>query len=174
MAQSFTDSLRENRMIVVAVDRQSGRVRVKGASEACTDLTCSGETLVVSDEGEASGRTRQAVLLLRKHLEGRHVAVVRRVRGERTVVIEAGSVALVFRLSGAPAATLVVDGAPVSTFGEGREAWPLPEPDAQREASWSTPDERRPSVRIGGPLVSRHDADLAAPGAVAVFGLLRR
>lgn len=83
------------------------------------------------------------------------------------MVLEAGSVVLVFRLSGAPAATLAVDRAPVASFGEGREAWPPPEPDAQREASWSAPDELRPSLRIGGPLEGRHDADLVA-GAVAL------
>ena len=54
MAQSFTDSLRKNRMIVVAVDHASRHVRVKESSEVCTDLTCSGETLVVSDEGSST------------------------------------------------------------------------------------------------------------------------
>lgn len=54
MAQSFTDSLQQNRLIVVAVDQASGRVRVKSAAEACTDLSCSPETLVVSDEGSST------------------------------------------------------------------------------------------------------------------------
>ena len=54
MAQSFTESLLKNRMIVVAVDHTSRHVRVKEASEVCTDLTCSGETLIVSDEGSST------------------------------------------------------------------------------------------------------------------------
>jgi len=54
MTQSFTDSLLKNRMIVVAVDHTSRHVRVKEASDVCTDLTCSGETLVVSDEGSST------------------------------------------------------------------------------------------------------------------------
>lgn len=54
MTENFTDSLQHHRMIVVAVDHESSRVRVKEASDACTDLTCSGETLVVSDEGAST------------------------------------------------------------------------------------------------------------------------
>ena len=48
---SFTESLQKDRHIVVSVDRSRGTVRVKGFADACTDLSCSEETLVVSDEG---------------------------------------------------------------------------------------------------------------------------
>ena len=54
MAQGFTDSLQQNRLVIVAVDQASGRVRVKRASEACTDLSCSEQTLIVSDEGTST------------------------------------------------------------------------------------------------------------------------
>lgn len=47
---SFTESLQQDRHIVVSVDTARGTVRVKGLADACTDLSCS-ETLVVSDEG---------------------------------------------------------------------------------------------------------------------------
>jgi hypothetical protein len=54
MAQSLTDSLKKSRFIVVSVDKSSGRVRVKGEADTCTDLACSAETLVASDEGTST------------------------------------------------------------------------------------------------------------------------
>jgi hypothetical protein len=54
MAQSLTDWLQQSRVVVVAVDPASGRVRVKGDADACTDLSCSERTLVVTDEGVAA------------------------------------------------------------------------------------------------------------------------
>ena len=47
---SLTDSLQQDRHIVVAVDLARKTIRVKGASDACTDLSCSEQTLVVSDD----------------------------------------------------------------------------------------------------------------------------
>jgi NFACT N-terminal and middle domains len=85
-------------------------------------------------EAAASGRTRQALLLLRKYVNGARVRSLRRVAGERVIVIETGGALLALRLSGpAPALTLVVDGAPVATLGEGPPAWPLPEPAPQHD-----------------------------------------
>jgi hypothetical protein len=51
MAQSLTDWLQEHRLLVVEVDRERGRVRVRGAQDACSDLSCRVETVVVTDEG---------------------------------------------------------------------------------------------------------------------------
>jgi len=48
---SLTDSLQEDRHIVVAVDATRKTVRIKGVADACTDLSCSEQTLVVSDDG---------------------------------------------------------------------------------------------------------------------------
>ena len=48
---SFTEALQRDRHIVVSIDTSRGIVRVKGATDACTDLSCSESTLVVSDEG---------------------------------------------------------------------------------------------------------------------------
>jgi len=48
---SFTESLQNERHIVVSVDTSRGTVRVKGLADACTDLSCSEHTVVVSDEG---------------------------------------------------------------------------------------------------------------------------
>jgi len=49
---SLTDSMQNDRHIVVAVNPVSKTIRIKGAADACTDLSCSERTLVVSDDGE--------------------------------------------------------------------------------------------------------------------------
>jgi hypothetical protein len=54
---SLTDSLQQDRHIVVAVDPVRHTVRIKGAADACTDLSCSEQTLVVSDEGSGADLT---------------------------------------------------------------------------------------------------------------------
>jgi hypothetical protein len=54
MTQSLTDWLQQSRVVVVAVDPANRRVRVKGEAEACTDLSCSERTVVVTDEGTAA------------------------------------------------------------------------------------------------------------------------
>jgi hypothetical protein len=51
---SLTDSLQQDRHIVVSVDSSRKTVRIKGFADACTDLSCSPLTLVVSDEGSGS------------------------------------------------------------------------------------------------------------------------
>ena len=38
---SLTDSLQQDRHVIVAVDPARKTIRVKGAADACTDLTCS-------------------------------------------------------------------------------------------------------------------------------------
>jgi hypothetical protein len=54
MTQGFTDSLLQHRLIVVAVDKAGGRVRVKNADDACSELSCSGGTEVCCDEGTSA------------------------------------------------------------------------------------------------------------------------
>lgn len=51
MTQSLTDWLQEHRLVVVAVDKAQGRLRVRGTKDVCSDLSCQGETVVVTDEG---------------------------------------------------------------------------------------------------------------------------
>jgi hypothetical protein len=53
MAQSLTDWLQENRLVVVSVDAVARRVRLKGASDICTDVACADQTVVVTDETAA-------------------------------------------------------------------------------------------------------------------------
>ncbi|MBI4638593.1 MAG: hypothetical protein HY727_19825 [Candidatus Rokubacteria bacterium] len=50
MAQSLTERIQSSRVIVVEIDKSRGRVRVRGEADACTDLACSEQTLVVTDE----------------------------------------------------------------------------------------------------------------------------
>jgi hypothetical protein len=51
MAQGLTDWLQQNRFLVVEVDKGQGRVRVRGAEDRCSELSCQERTLVVTDEG---------------------------------------------------------------------------------------------------------------------------
>lgn len=55
MTQSLTDWLQQNRLIVVSVDPSTRRLRLKDAADACTDLSCSERTVVVTDEDSAAG-----------------------------------------------------------------------------------------------------------------------
>lgn len=54
MTQSLTDWLQQSRLMVVEVNKEEGRLRVRGAEDACTELSCQERTLVVTDEGTTS------------------------------------------------------------------------------------------------------------------------
>jgi hypothetical protein len=49
MPQSFTDWLQQSRVMVVEVDREQGRLRVRG--ETCSDLSCHQQTVVITEDG---------------------------------------------------------------------------------------------------------------------------
>ncbi len=88
---------------------------------------------LLADE-TTSGRSRQARLHLRKHLDGVRVSALGRVPGERTIRIETSGGELLLRLSGpAPALTLVREGEALATLGDGPEAWPAPPESPERE-----------------------------------------
>ena len=53
MTQSLTDQLQQGRVMVVEVDREHGRLRVKGA--ACSDLSCPERTVVITDDDREAG-----------------------------------------------------------------------------------------------------------------------
>jgi fibronectin-binding protein A (FbpA)/ribosomal quality control pathway NFACT family protein len=61
------------------------------------------------------------------------VSGLRRVAGERTVVLAAGAVELALRLSASPALTVAAGGEPLATIGEGAPAWPVPADAPARE-----------------------------------------
>lgn len=49
MTESLTDWLQQSRLMIVEVDRDRARIRVKG--DACTDLSCHARTVVVTEDG---------------------------------------------------------------------------------------------------------------------------
>jgi len=50
MTQSLTEWLRDSRVMVVEVDKDKGRLRVKGDADVCSDISCSEGTVVVTDD----------------------------------------------------------------------------------------------------------------------------
>ena len=136
------------------------------------------------------GRSRQALLHFRKHLDGARVVALARVAGERAVVLEAGESRLTLRLGGsAPALSLVRDGGVLGSLGEGPEAWPLAEsperewerldPAAFEAAVAAARAEGRPLARAVlaacpglGPLLAR-ETDGSAASLAALRGRLR-
>src|SRR5438874_5930188 len=55
MAESLTEHLQTSRLVVVEVKRAAGRLRVRGEGDVCTELSCSAQTLVVTDEDAVAG-----------------------------------------------------------------------------------------------------------------------
>ena len=53
MSESLTDRLQQTRLMIVEVDRERGRLRVKGAT--CTDFVCHERTIVLTEEGALAG-----------------------------------------------------------------------------------------------------------------------
>jgi len=88
MTQSLTDWLQQSRLIVVAVDPERGRLRVKGEADVCTDLSCSERTVIVTDEGEgpslAAINAGDIVKIEEQAGRPQRIVVVRRVWEELT------------------------------------------------------------------------------------------
>jgi hypothetical protein len=88
MSQSLTDWLQQSRLVVVGIDTERRQIRVKSEAEACTDLSCSERTVVVTDDG--SGRDLAAInpgdIVKIEEISGRpeRIVVVRRVWEELT------------------------------------------------------------------------------------------
>lgn len=85
MAYGLTDSLDRDRFSVVAVDRETGRLRVKGVAEVCTEYSCDGAE-IITEEGitkdlemvrpgdiikmeQRNGRAHEIVVVRRAHEE---------------------------------------------------------------------------------------------------------
>ena len=102
------------------VGRETSGVYAPGRPEA--------ERLRAAAPGAPDARSRQALLLFKKHLEGRRLDAPRRVAGERAVVIDLGPATLWLRLARPAVVTLAVDGVPIAGFG-GEPVWPPPPPD---------------------------------------------
>lgn len=124
-------------------------------------------TLAALRPDEPEGRARQALLLFRKHVDGLRIGGVRRISGERHLLLECGDVTLSLRLWGAPALTLVAGDRALATLGRGREAWPLPDGDPRRDTE-SLRGPAEPTLSLPAPLADLADADLAGERAVAI------
>lgn len=55
MAESITERLQSNRWLVVEVLKEAGRIRVKGASDSCRDVSCGADAIVEAHEGPGGG-----------------------------------------------------------------------------------------------------------------------
>jgi hypothetical protein len=88
MSQSLTDWLQQSRFVVVAVDPARRTLRIRGEAEACTDISCSERTLVVTEEGAAPDLTalNAGDIVKIEEASGRpeRIVVVRRVWEELT------------------------------------------------------------------------------------------
>ena len=85
MARSLTDSLKHDRYSVVEVDKATGRLRIKGEDEACTDVACA-EAEIVTDEGctRDLDEINAGDIITLEHKDGKakEIRVVRRVFDE--------------------------------------------------------------------------------------------
>jgi hypothetical protein len=50
MIERVTEWLQKSRLTVVSVDKESGRLRVRGEADRCSDLSCHDGTLIVTDD----------------------------------------------------------------------------------------------------------------------------
>lgn len=83
--------------------------------------------------GKGGGRARPFLLHARKHVDGSRVLGVRRLAGERILVLEAGEARLVLALRAVPALALIMEGVVLGTIGDGEVPWPLPPDSPDRE-----------------------------------------
>ena len=85
MSLSLTDSLKQDRLIVVAVDKTAGRIRVKSEAEVCSDLGCDG-ALVITDDGQSNDLANlnagDIIMVETKDSRASQIRVVRRVYDE--------------------------------------------------------------------------------------------
>ena len=113
--------------------------------------------------GEPEGRTRQTLLLLRRHLEGARVDGVDRIPGLRAIVLRVAESDVVFRLSGAaPALSLGQGGVELARLGEGPPAWPTPSPAPEKEWNRLDPTAFRPAA--AGAAWGRREVQRLCPG----------
>jgi len=89
MEQGFTEWLQRSRLTVVEVEQEAGRIRVREHGDACTELTCTSETLVLSDDEGSSadlGSLNPGDIIKVEEADGRpsRIVVLRRVWEEYT------------------------------------------------------------------------------------------
>ena len=81
MAYSLSDSLDRERFCVVNVDKEAGRLRVKGMADVCTDLSCEGAE-IITEEGVSRDleavRPGDIIKMDQRDGRAREIVVVRR------------------------------------------------------------------------------------------------
>jgi len=81
MAYSLTESLGRDRFSVVEVDTTTGRLRVKGVADACTDFSCEGAD-IITEEGASKDlemvRPGDIIRMEQQDGRAREIVVVRR------------------------------------------------------------------------------------------------
>lgn len=85
---SLSDQLQRERLIVVEVMKDAGRIRVRSAAESCTDIACGCEAIVEASEGPTGGLEALCpgdIIRMESDQESpRRIVVVRRVWEELT------------------------------------------------------------------------------------------
>jgi hypothetical protein len=81
MSHGLTDSLDRDRFCVVNVDKDTGRLRVKGVADACTDFSCEGAE-IITEEGVSKDlemvRPGDIIKMAQKDGRAHEIVVVRR------------------------------------------------------------------------------------------------
>jgi hypothetical protein len=88
MSQPLTEWLRHSRLLVVDVQHELGRVRVRSETDGCSDLACGAQAVVV-DEAGATGsldtlNPGDVIKVASEPGEPQRLVVVRRVWDELT------------------------------------------------------------------------------------------
>jgi hypothetical protein len=87
MTQSLTDWLQQSRMVVIAVDPEQRRIRVRAETDGCSDLACADTTVVMTEDGPGGLEALNAGDVIRiQDMPGaaQRIVVVRRVWDELT------------------------------------------------------------------------------------------
>ena len=88
MVESLSDRLQRERLIVVEVMKETGRIRVKEAADSCTEISCGGDAVVEASEGPTGGLEAlcpgDIIRVESDAVSPRRIVVVRRVWEELT------------------------------------------------------------------------------------------
>jgi hypothetical protein len=88
MSESLTDWLRNSRLVVVDIQRELGRVRVRSQTDGCSDLACGAHAVVVDETGISAGldtlNPGDVIKVAREVGQPDRLVVVRRVWDELT------------------------------------------------------------------------------------------
>jgi hypothetical protein len=88
MIEGLSERLQRERLIVVEVMKETGRIRVKDAGDSCGEIACGGEAVVDAGEGPTGGLDALCpgdIIRVESHpVAAKRIVVVRRVWEELT------------------------------------------------------------------------------------------